>query len=155
MFTLGLYQHFGYKAPFIFVIVLAGIDFVLRLLMVEKSDCLPEWLENEEKEMPTNDEKEMPAKDDTIINEEVTIGQEDEASTISTSNAEPPAKGRVSTWTLISQPRLIAAALLAFANGIIYNVFEVIPNNQKKKLCTNVILAYFNSKTFKRIWLKR
>lgn len=128
MLTLGLYQHFGYKAPFIFVIVLAGVDFVLRLLMVEKSDCLPEWLENEEKEVP--------AKDDTIINEEVTTGQDDETSTISTSNAVPPVKGCVSTWTLISQPRLIAAALLAFANGIIYNVFEVISNNQKKNtLC--------------------
>ncbi|KAG2235098.1 hypothetical protein INT48_002439 [Thamnidium elegans] len=109
----GLYQHFGYKAPFIFVIVLAGVDFILRLLMVEKSDCLPEWLENKEIEMP--------AKDETIINEEVTIGQDNETSTISTSNAELPVKNRVSTWTLISQPRLIAAALLAFANGIIYN----------------------------------
>ncbi|KAI8077599.1 major facilitator superfamily domain-containing protein [Thamnidium elegans] len=93
-----------------------GVDFILRLLMVEKSDCLPEWLENKEIEMP--------AKDETIINEEVTIGQDNETSTISTSNAELPVKNRVSTWTLISQPRLIAAALLAFANGIIYNVFE-------------------------------
>ncbi|KAI9275278.1 major facilitator superfamily domain-containing protein [Helicostylum pulchrum] len=114
----GLYQHFGYKAPFIFVIVLAGVDFILRLLMIEKSDYLPEWLENEEKEESV--------KDETIINEEATIGQDNEtcSSTISTSNAEPPVKGRVSTWTLISNPRLIAAALLAFANGVIYNVFE-------------------------------
>lgn len=94
--------------------------------MVEKSDCLPEWLENEEKDIPT--------KDETIINEEVTLGQDNETSTISTSNAEPIVKGRVSTWTLISQPRLIAAALLAFANGIIYNVFEVRNTNFKKKV---------------------
>ncbi|GAA5795127.1 hypothetical protein HPULCUR_000479 [Helicostylum pulchrum] len=96
----------------------AGVDFILRLLMIEKSDYLPEWLENEEKEESV--------KDETIINEEATIGQDNEtcSSIISTSNAEPPVKGRVSTWTLISNPRLIAAALLAFANGVIYNVFE-------------------------------
>lgn len=127
---IGLYHRFGYKAPFIFCIVVAGVDFFLRLFMVEKKDSPPEWFLDEEEEAAkeissVNSESNREAVCDLPTGEDNT-----EDNTVSLQEAkcdvtETKTKPKLSTWALLSHPRLLAAALLSFAYGTVFNVFEV------------------------------
>lgn len=130
----ALYQRFGYKAPFIFCVALAGIDFFLRLFMVEKGECPPEWFQDANEKRQTNDQHSICVAqpgDKAIVIEENLIenGEGNQASQLSTNNDADTQvvmpQQKLSTWTLLCQPRLLVAALLSFANGTIFNVFEV------------------------------
>jgi MFS family permease len=134
----ALYQRFGYKAPFILCVVLAGIDFFLRLFMVEKDECLSEWFSDSSKKKQIEDqqsivvveqgEKTVASMEGNFTGEQasqssITQSQNDINNDTDTQVVMPQQK--LSTWTLLRQPRLLAAALLSFANGTIFNVFEV------------------------------
>jgi hypothetical protein len=130
----GLYQSFGYKAPFIFCIAVAAFDFILRLFMVERRDCPPEWFEDEKKEI-SKEQSYMDSKveqitcNNSIEKNNNSVNQpevnNEEVTTIDNATEEPKVKPQVSTWALLSHPRLLAAALLSFAYGTVFNVFEV------------------------------
>lgn len=46
----ALYANLGPKSPFIFCVIIAGIDFIFRLLIVEKRNSPKEWFENSDVE---------------------------------------------------------------------------------------------------------
>ncbi|KAI7902391.1 major facilitator superfamily domain-containing protein [Cokeromyces recurvatus] len=96
-----LYQSVGYKAPFILCICLAGIDLILRLLVVERRNQPPEWFEND---ATTN---KLTVTTNTLVDHE-----------------NQKEKKKITVFQLLRQHRLLAGLLLAFANGCVYNVFE-------------------------------
>jgi hypothetical protein len=85
------------------------------------------WFKEEDHQLSVDE-----AVTDSIVNEEKLIGkaQDTTDNETATTTAEVKEEGKpkvhVSLRAFISHPRLIAASLLAFANGAIYNVFEVI-----------------------------
>lgn len=99
-FNVALYQHAGYKAPFILCIVLAGIDLLLRLFLVERRNKPAEWFLDDA--TPTSAPPTLVT--DVMIDEKP--------------------KHQVTYFQLLRQPRLIAGMLLSFSNGCVYNVFE-------------------------------
>ncbi|KAI9268170.1 major facilitator superfamily domain-containing protein [Phascolomyces articulosus] len=57
----ALYDKFGYKSPFIFCVIIAGIDFFMRLFLVERRNNPKHWFElsdniteQQQNESPTN-----------------------------------------------------------------------------------------------------
>ncbi|KAI8382349.1 major facilitator superfamily domain-containing protein [Blakeslea trispora] len=94
-----LYQSAGYKAPFILCICLAGIDLLLRLFLIERRNRPPEW----------------------FTDKAMTI---DKLTAISDTQEDNKNNHSVTVIQLLRHPRLLAALLLAFANGCVYNVFE-------------------------------
>lgn len=105
-----MYQSAGYKAPFILCISLAGIDFILRIFLVERRNRPVEWFQ---KEPIVNAPTIVPS---TLVNPSP---EDDDSSSI-----KKKSKHKVTVLQLLSQHRLIASLLLAFANGCVYNVFE-------------------------------
>lgn len=108
--NIALYQSAGYKAPFILCICLAGIDFILRVFLVERRNRPAEWFL---KEPIVNAPTIVPS---TLVNPTT---DDDESSSI-----KKKSKHNVTVLQLLRQHRLIAGLLLAFANGCVYNVFE-------------------------------
>ncbi|KAI7890333.1 major facilitator superfamily domain-containing protein [Mucor mucedo] len=96
----ALYQHAGYKAPFILCIVLAGIDLILRIFLVERRNKPAEWFLDDA--TPT-------AAPSTLVDDAF---------------VEEKPKHEVTYLQLLRQPRLISGMLLSFSNGCVYNVFE-------------------------------
>lgn len=95
--------------------------------MVEKKNSPPEWFLDEEevveKEVSSaNSELNREAVCDLSTGEDNTVSQQEAAQYDVT---ETKTKPNLSTWALLSHPRLLAAALLSFAYGTIFNVFEV------------------------------
>lgn len=87
-------------------IVLAGVDLILRVFLVERRNRPAEWFQ-EDMNAPTV----VPS---TMIN----TGEEAKGSD------EKQSKSHVTVFQLLRQHRLLAGMLLAFANGCVYNVFE-------------------------------
>ncbi|OZJ03935.1 hypothetical protein BZG36_02931 [Bifiguratus adelaidae] len=106
MFSLGilagppiggaLFQYLGYRASFIFCVILAALDFTFRALIVEKRNNPAEWFEKVSKPV--------------------------DAALIYVAN--PPPYAQVSTWTLLKGPRMLSANLLAFANAVMFGMLE-------------------------------
>ncbi|KAI8637337.1 major facilitator superfamily domain-containing protein [Parasitella parasitica] len=106
----ALYHSAGYKAPFILCICLAGIDFILRVFLVERRNRPAEWFQ---KEPLVNAPTTVPS---TLVNP---TSEDDDSSSM-----KKKKKHTVTVFQLLRQHRLIASLLLAFANGCVYNVFE-------------------------------
>lgn len=106
-----MYQHAGYKSPFIFCIVLAGIDLILRLFLVERKNNPPEWFEKETIVDSTS-------KKDDIESTDMTISSQEEKEEIK--NQKP-----VTYLRLLKQHRLLAGMLMAFSNAVVIGTFEV------------------------------
>ncbi|KAI8098142.1 major facilitator superfamily domain-containing protein [Gilbertella persicaria] len=94
MLYTALYHSMGYKAPFILCICLAGVDMLLRLFLVERRHRPAEWF-----------------SDDTLTTTETTVEKKKKYY-------------HVTVFQLLRQHRLLAALLIAFANGCVCNVFE-------------------------------
>jgi MFS family permease len=88
--------------------VLAGVDLILRLFLVERRNRPVEWFE-----------KDMNAP--TVVAPSTTIDPENVAQNV---EREKLTKHNVTVFQLLRQHRLLAGMLLAFANGCVYNVFE-------------------------------
>lgn len=58
-----LYQHFGFRGPFIFDIIIAFIDLVGRMLVIEKKDAL-KWELVPTTGIPDTPQRPQPAHDD-------------------------------------------------------------------------------------------
>ncbi|KAI8973270.1 major facilitator superfamily domain-containing protein [Mycotypha africana] len=98
-----LFHNIGYKAPFILCICLAGLDFILRLFLVERRNQPPEWY---------NDSNETSAVEpSTIVNP-------------APDSTKEKVKERITILKLLRQNRLIASLVIAFSNGCVFNVFE-------------------------------
>ncbi|KAF1807020.1 major facilitator superfamily domain-containing protein [Mucor lusitanicus] len=108
--SVGLVCGSPIGAPFILCICLAGIDFVLRVFLVERRNRPAEWFQ---KEPVVNAPTIVPS---TLVNP---MPEDDDSS-----STKKKTKHKVTVLQLLSQHRLIASLLLAFANGCVYNVFE-------------------------------
>lgn len=98
--------------------------------MVEKRDCPPEWFEDDSNQEQI--QKSIKADKVTLSSREevdsvIHDANEEPTPTviITDEEIEPTIKPQISIWKLLSRPRLIAASLISFANGTVFNVFEV------------------------------
>ncbi|KAI9261165.1 major facilitator superfamily domain-containing protein [Sporodiniella umbellata] len=140
IYLLGaLYHTRGYKAPFIFCIAIAGLDFLLRLFLVERKNNPPEWFEKDSKNQESivsqdsasqksgetklkdsaNSLEKAPeslAKNDST--EDVTIFTE----TVS-KNDEKTTKN-VTYWSLLKEHRLLAGMIVVFYETFLEGALE-------------------------------
>jgi hypothetical protein len=123
----ALYHQLGFKAPFIFCIILAAIDFIMRLLIVERRRNPKEWFEDMDKasaaksaatrdKKSTTDSAHVPA---TIAEESTSLEEE-------TTTSTPAVDNKVSIIKLLSHTRMWGALILTFASAIILGALEVI-----------------------------
>lgn len=82
--------------------MLAGVDLILRLFLVERRNRPVEWFEKD-------------SNAPTVVPSVMMDAAEEK---------EEKPKKNVTTLQLLRQHRLLAGMLLAFANGCVYNVFE-------------------------------
>lgn len=97
-----MYQYGGYRAPFIFCLGLAGIDFILRVFLIERRNRPVEWFKDG---IDTS----------TVTPSDITH----KANTVKEGK-----KAAVSFKQLLRRKRLIASLVLSFANGMATSVFE-------------------------------
>ncbi|KAI9261164.1 major facilitator superfamily domain-containing protein [Sporodiniella umbellata] len=112
--TVGLVSGAPIGAPFIFCIAIAGLDFLLRLFLVERKNNPPEWFEKDSKNQESivsQDTKNDSTEDVTIFTE--TVSKNDEKTT-----------KNVTYWSLLKEHRLLAGMLMVFTDALIIGVFE-------------------------------
>ncbi|KAI8575640.1 hypothetical protein K450DRAFT_260802 [Umbelopsis ramanniana AG] len=63
----ALYHQLGFKAPFIFCIILAAIDFIMRLLIVERRRNPKEWFEDMDRAAEANKKQALPTPDEKSV----------------------------------------------------------------------------------------
>ncbi|CAO3659025.1 unnamed protein product [Rhizopus stolonifer] len=107
----ALYQTRGYKSPFIFCIVLAGVDLLLRLFLVEQKTILPNDSPEDTIKLP--DEK-----------EERISSNSPENSIKLPDKKESQEKQEITYFSLLKEHRLLAGMLMAFSNATVIGVFE-------------------------------
>ncbi|KAG0188712.1 hypothetical protein DFQ28_004497, partial [Apophysomyces sp. BC1034] len=93
-----LFEKYGYQTPFILCVSLTGVDFFLRLFLVERRNQPKEWFD--ESATPPASLSETAA------------------------NLPEEKKKQVSSLQLLSQPRLWASLVVAFSQGTVFNIFE-------------------------------
>ncbi|KAF7723162.1 hypothetical protein EC973_002297 [Apophysomyces ossiformis] len=96
--SVALFQHYGYRAPFILCVALTGLDFLLRLFLVERRNRPKEWFES-------------PPVTASVLSEAI-------------ANVPEPTKQQVSSLQLLRSPRLWTCLIIAFSQGTVFNVFE-------------------------------
>ncbi|KAH8552540.1 major facilitator superfamily domain-containing protein [Umbelopsis sp. PMI_123] len=128
----ALYHQLGFKAPFIFCIVLAAIDFIMRVLIVERRRNPKEWFEDmdgayaaQKKEVGTNENNSV--VDSAHIPVPIAIDQESTVIEDATMVSAQPAvaiENKVSTLKLLSYTRMWGALILSFASAIFFGAIE-------------------------------
>jgi hypothetical protein len=133
---IALYHQLGFKAPFIFCIILAAIDFIMRLLIVERRRNPKEWFEDmdrasaantKKQDLPTPDQKSgvdsahVPAN--TIVEDDPAVIEE--AATAVSASPEAAVDNKVSVLKLLSYSRMWGALILTFASAIVLGAIEV------------------------------
>ncbi|KAG2177477.1 hypothetical protein INT44_007988 [Umbelopsis vinacea] len=128
----ALYHQLGFKAPFIFCIILAAIDFIMRLLIVERRRNPKEWFEDMDRAseakkkqvLRTPDEKSVvdsahvPAN--TIVEDDPAVIEE----APTTISPEAAIDNKVSILKLLSYSRMWGALTLTFASAIVLGAIE-------------------------------
>lgn len=104
-----LYYTRGYKAPFIFCISLAAVDFVMRLLLIERKHSPSEWFEVKGQQEIKRDSD---AQEGSILSIAHTTPKKDH-------------KPQVTYFVLLKQPRLINGLLLNISYALLTGVLEV------------------------------
>jgi hypothetical protein len=137
-----LYSELGHEAPFIASMILSAIDFVMRLVIIERSSSPAAWFEDDndiEKNKDTDSSCDLPIKDNEKKND----------STI---------KHHVTWIQLLKQPRLIVSLVLTTIVATVMSAFEVIyyPYHHITKSLNYLILfiAHFIDKTSTRMGLQ-
>lgn len=107
---IALYYTRGYKAPFIFCISLAVVDFVMRLFLIERKHSPSAWFEPEGQQEIKRDSN---AQEGSILS-------------IARSTPKKDHKLQVTYFVLLKQPRLINGLLLNVSYALLTGVLEVI-----------------------------
>ncbi|CAO3583239.1 unnamed protein product [Absidia cylindrospora] len=133
-----LYSNLGYQSPFIASSMLCGLDFFMRLIIIEPCHSPPEWFVSQDKEsqQPIEEKKSTPANLQDIEPSHqhhrhhrnqypLSDGQSDATVVIdvSTSPDDSPAL-RVTTLQLLKHPRLIVSLLLTIITATVMSAFE-------------------------------
>lgn len=122
----ALYQTRGYKSPFIFCIVLAGVDLLLRLFLVERKNNPPEWFEKNASIKEASISPDSP--EDTIKlsdEKEERVSSNSPEDTIEfPDEKKSQEKQEVTYFSLLKEHRLLAGMLMAFSNATVIGVFE-------------------------------
>lgn len=101
-----LYSELGHEAPFIASMILSAIDFVMRLVIIERSSAPAEWFEQD--------------NDDIEKVNDLSCDSTEKKSDIITNNHQV-------TWLqLLKQPRLIVSLALTAIVATVMSAFEVI-----------------------------
>ncbi|ORE21935.1 MFS general substrate transporter [Rhizopus microsporus] len=107
---VALYYTRGYKAPFIFCISLAVVDFVMRLFLIERKHSPSEWYEEEDQQ---EIKRNLDAQEGSILSIAHTTSNKDH-------------KLQVTYFVLLKQPRLINGLLLNVSYALLTGVLESI-----------------------------
>jgi hypothetical protein len=109
---IALYHNLGFKAPFVFCVIMAAIDFVMRLLIVERRNNPKEWFDPVDKR-------------DVLSKTEQSLA--DSASPVLTDDATatPPTANKVSIIKLMSYLRMWGALLITFIMALVIGSIEV------------------------------
>ncbi|KAI8330058.1 major facilitator superfamily domain-containing protein [Chlamydoabsidia padenii] len=102
-----LYSNLGYQSPFIASAILCGVDFLMRLVIIEPCHSPPEWFLPPGDDEAGKDDKEK--KTESIREEEV-------------HDTTPVV--RVTTLQLLRHPRLIVSLLLTAIVATVMSAFE-------------------------------
>lgn len=100
--------------------------------MVERRNQPPEWFEtgSEKRESSSPETFQESRVTEAVQTEEGrrssdTTTVHDSVDDLSVTEPEKSQKAEVNIFQLLKQPRVLAAALIAFAHGVAFNVFEV------------------------------
>lgn len=110
--ALALYHQMGFKAPFVFCIIMAAIDFVMRLLIVERRNNPKEWFDDVDKHDPlTKTEQSVCDSGSPALTDDAT--------------ATPLTANKVSIIKLLSYGRMWGALLITFIMAVVIGSIEV------------------------------
>lgn len=104
----------GFKAPFVFCIIMAAIDFVMRLLIVERRNNPKEWFDDVDKRDPLT-------KTERSVCDSGSPASADDA----TATATPLTANKVSIIKLMSYGRMWGALLITFIMALVIGSIEV------------------------------
>ncbi|KAG2172966.1 hypothetical protein INT44_004707 [Umbelopsis vinacea] len=129
----ALYHQLGFKAPFIFCIILATIDFIMRLLIVERRHNPKEWFEDMDrayeakKKLSTSDEKSVVenAHAPSNIMVEADPAVIEEAPTAVSTSPKDAIANKVSVLKLLSHSRMLGAIGLTFVSAMVLSSIEL------------------------------
>lgn len=96
---------------------------MLRLILVERRNQPPEWFESSEPEK--FESRTEPARVEDGTRSDASTVRDSSVDDLSVTDPEKSQKADVNILRLLTQPRVLAAALIAFAHGVAFNVFEV------------------------------
>ncbi|CAO3689333.1 unnamed protein product [Umbelopsis vinacea] len=121
----ALYHQLGFKAPFIFCIILAGIDFIMRLLIVERRRNPKEWFVDMDKASAAKSAATRDKKSTTdSAHVPATIAEYSSSLEEETTTSTPAVDNKVSIIKLLSHTRMWGALILTFASAIILGALE-------------------------------
>ncbi|KAJ2956910.1 hypothetical protein NQZ79_g7305 [Umbelopsis isabellina] len=109
----ALYHQMGFKAPFVFCIIMAAIDFVMRLLIVERRNNPKEWFDDVDKRDPLT-------KTERSVCDSGSPASTDDA----TATATPLTANKVSIIKLMSYGRMWGALLITFIMALVIGSIE-------------------------------
>lgn len=116
-----LYSELGHEAPFIASMILSAIDFVMRVVIIERSSAPAEWFEED------NDIEKTTTITDGSAEEKPNSGE---------------CKHQVTWFQLLRQPRLIVSLALTAIVATVMSAFEVKKEKEKiyrRYCCTNLL----------------
>lgn len=128
-----LYSKLGPQTPFIAASVLTGIDFLMRLVIIEPAHSPKEWFDDDHRKRNMDDnQSEMTIAMDLQEQQEQEQKQDEK-------------KKKVTTIQLLKHPRLIVSLALTIVTATVMSAFEVM---KKKKKVFMHIYTYMLKKMF-------
>ncbi|KAI8139300.1 major facilitator superfamily domain-containing protein [Fennellomyces sp. T-0311] len=124
-----LYHTMGYKAPFIFCIILAGVDFILRLVLIERRNNPKQWFEAPSTGSATEEPRITTTpianpKNNLGIEEIISISSHNGDDRSAQTDAQPLRTDCM--MRVLLHPRVISAILISFVHGYYTGVIETI-----------------------------
>ncbi|BGP30281.1 hypothetical protein JCM10296v2_002035 [Rhodotorula toruloides] len=128
----ALYRHIGWRAPFIFLLVLLVVDIVLRLLIVEKKTALM-WIKRgitiRSFSAPDYPPANSTSKEEAVVplapSSTITSSEATEVATPVLPKSERNGASLWETmWRLVHNPRAVVALSMAFLYGADFGLLE-------------------------------
>ena len=126
----ALFHRFGYKAPFILCLVLTVIDFILRVILIERRNNPKEWFETTDTSASSQQNRNNTAVGDSSCASDDLSNIE--SFSIRSENSMKSKKG-FAMMQILRFPRFLTALLTSFIYGLTFNVFEVIQQGSRQK----------------------
>lgn len=108
-----LYSKLGHEAPFIASMILSALDFLMRLVVIEKSSAPKEWFE--EKSTSSAHDLEKNNSSITVVSSSCEVGE----------NKKDGPQHKVTWLQLLRQPRLMVSLALTAVVATVMSAFEV------------------------------